>query len=136
MELVSRARPFTNREGRKESGQIQHMILLCTVSNLRKEGRDYDVLLYITNFRKICVPDFLAPHEYDYRLEAAIQESEEAWKQLSGQKVLEIFPVQLLQVPGAVLWLMHTLDHAAFSFSYDHYQRDLSDFCTSSSWLT
>ena len=41
----------------------------------------------------------------------AIQESE-----LSGQKVSEMFPVQLLQVPGAVLWLMHTLDHAAFSF--------------------
>ena len=36
-------------------------------------------LLYITNLGKICAPDFLAPHmaeqEYDYRLEAAIQES-------------------------------------------------------------
>ena len=40
-DIVSRARPFTNREGRKESGQIQYTILLCTVSNLRKVGRDY-----------------------------------------------------------------------------------------------
>ena len=35
-------------------------------------------LLYITNLGKICALDFLALHgwqEYDYRLEAAIQES-------------------------------------------------------------
>ena len=34
--------------------------------------------LYITNLGKICAPDFLAhmaEQEYDYRLEAAIQES-------------------------------------------------------------
>ena len=57
--LVSRARPFTNSEGRKESGQIQYTILLCTVSNLRKEGRDYDVIIH-HEFRKNLRSRFLS----------------------------------------------------------------------------
>ena len=57
--LVSRARPFTNREGRKESGQIQYTILLCTVSNLRKEGHDYDVIIH-HEFRKNLRSGFLS----------------------------------------------------------------------------
>ena len=57
--LVSRARPFTNHEGRKESGQIQYTILLCTVSNLRKEGHDYDVIIH-HEFRKNLRSGFLS----------------------------------------------------------------------------
>ena len=56
--VVSRARPFTNREGRKESGQIQYTILLCTVSNLQKEGHDYDVIIH-HEFRKNLRSGFL-----------------------------------------------------------------------------
>ena len=57
-------------------------------------------LLYITNLGKICAPDFLA-HMAERNMitdwRRLSREWEEAWKQLSGQKVWEIFPVQLLE---------------------------------------
>ena len=49
--IVSRARPFTNREGRKESGQIQYMILFQLpkdlVGGMRKTSR------YVTALKQI-----------------------------------------------------------------------------------
>ena len=49
--VVSRARPFTNREGRKESGQIQYMILFQLpkdlVGGMRKTSR------YVTALKQI-----------------------------------------------------------------------------------
>ena len=66
-------------------------------------------LLYITNFRKNLRSGFLSATSIDYVFLKLVYLHSHSTKQLSSQKVSEIFPVQLLQVPGAVLWLMHTL---------------------------
>ena len=125
--VVSRAKPFTNREGRKESGQIQYTFLLCTVSNLRKEGRDYDVIIH-HEFRKNLRSGFFSATWLSKNM---ITDWRRLFKRVGGGLETAFWSESVGNVSSATpasTWSSSLVDAhpgpCSLFFSYDH-QRDL-----------